>query len=266
MYGAARRLFTAQCAVMFIELIIPGTAMISICLTNFNRTSLLFESFAQVLDDPRITDIVIVDDHSSERTIMEINRMLSELPAHREKIRFFMNDRNLGCYRNKREVVSKAINEWVVLLDSDNRVDKSYLNALDALPYLHQFTLYQPVFAQPHFDFRKYSGKLIGANNVAQFVEDPTFTTSLNAANYFVHRDEYLRVWEDCPEPWTSDSLLQNYNWLNAGNSIYFCPGLEYFHRVEDHGNEEESHYKKHNHRTKRGFHEGLIRKLKAMR
>lgn len=241
--------------------------MISICLTNFNRTSLLFESFAQVLDDPRITDVVIVDDHSSAHTIIEINRMLGELPAHREKIRFFMNDRNKGCYRNKREAVSKAINEWVVLLDSDNKISKKYLDAISAcwLPH-HKDVLFQPCFAMPHFDFQKYSGKFIKSNNVAQFVEDNTFTTAMNAANYFVHRDEYLRIWEDCPEPWTSDSLLQNYNWLKAGNSIYFCPGLEYFHRVEDHGNEEESHYKKHNHKTKRGFHEGLIRKLKAMR
>lgn len=241
--------------------------MISICLTNFNRTSLLFESFAQVLDDPRITDVVIVDDHSSEHTIMEINRMLSELPAHREKIRFFMNDRNLGCYRNKREAVSKALNEWVILLDSDNKISKKYLDAISAcwLPH-HKDVLFQPCLAMPHFDFQKYSGKFVRSDNVAGFVEDNTFTTALNAANYFVHRDEYLRVWEDCPEPWTSDTLLQNYNWLKAGNSIYFCPGLEYFHRVEDHGTEEESHYKKHNHRTKRGFHEGLIRKLKAMR
>jgi glycosyltransferase involved in cell wall biosynthesis len=241
--------------------------MLSLVITTFNRTSLLFESFAQVLDDPRITDVCIVDDCSSAHTIIEINRLLSELPAHREKIRFFMNDRNLGCYRNKREAVSKAINEWVVLLDSDNRLDKGYIKAITENPVAwNRYLLFQPSFAMPHFDFRRYAGKFVRSDNVAEFVEDPTFTTAMNAANYFVHRDEYLRVWEDCPEPWTSDSLLQNYNWLNAGNSIYFCPGLEYFHRVEDHGNEEESHYKKHNHRTKRGFHEGLIRKLKAMR
>lgn len=240
--------------------------MISLCLTTYNRTSLLFESFAQVLDDPRITDIVIVDDHSSAHTIIEINRMLSELPAHREKIRFFMNDRNLGCYRNKREAVSKAINEWVILLDSDNRIYKNYLDAIGDSGRWDRSVLFQPTYAKPHFDFRKYQSSIVNKHNVSTFVEDAKFTTALNAANYFVHRDEYLRVWEDCPEPWTSDSLLQNYNWLKAGNSIYFCPGLEYFHRVEDHGNEEESHYKKHNHRTKRGFHEGLIRKLKAMR
>lgn len=244
--------------------------MISLCITSFNRTSLLFESFAQVLDDPLITDVVIVDDHSSAHTITEINRMLGELPAHREKIRFFMNDRNKGCYRNKREAVSKALNEWVILLDSDNRIDQNYIKTVDF--HFHTLTrsavkcVLQPCAAQPHFYFRRFKGMFIDRENVHKYVEDNAFTTALNAMNYFVNRDEYLRVWEDCPEPWTSDSLLQNYNWLNAGNSIYFCPGLEYFHRVEDHGSEEESHYKKHNHRTKRGFHEGLIRKLKAMR
>lgn len=246
--------------------------MLSLVITTYNRTSLLFESFAQVLDDSRITDVVIVDDCSSAHTIIEINRMLSELPAHREKIRFFMNDRNKGCYRNKREAVSKALNEWVILLDSDNVIGHDYVDAIFNArfhsdgPCWTKSIAYNPSFAKPHFDFRKFGTIVFNTSNIHKVIEDATFTTALNAMNYFVHRDEYLRVWEDCPEPWTSDSLLQNYNWLNAGNSIYFCPGLEYFHRVEDHGNEEESHYKKHNHRTKRGFHEGLIRKLKAMR
>lgn len=235
-----------------------GTDRISLVITTYNRTDLLFESFAQVLDDPRITDVCIVDDHSSTHTIIEINRMLSELPAHREKIRFFMNDRNLGCYRNKREAVSKASNEWVILLDSDNVITPVYIDAL----FTHEWSrrrILQPEFAEPHFDFTQFSGKYFGTPFDTVNFND-TFFTMLNACNYFVNRDEYLKVWEDRPEPWTADSLLQNYNWLNAGNYIHVLPGLRYQHRVHD-----GSHYKEHHKKTGNLYNE-LVNKLKAMR
>jgi glycosyltransferase involved in cell wall biosynthesis len=39
---------------------------ISLCLTNYNRKELLMESFAHVLNDERISEIIISDDHSDE--------------------------------------------------------------------------------------------------------------------------------------------------------------------------------------------------------
>jgi len=235
--------------------------MISICITSYNRTDLLYESFRQVLNDERISEIVIVDDCSNPVVWAEINQKLGGI----DKIKLFRNEKNLGCYRNKREAVSKASNEFVILIDSDNSIGIDYINAVDAHPFMPN-TILQPVFARPHFDLTKFSSQHITKQNVYYFASDPMFTLALNAMNYFVNRDEYLRVWEDCPEPWTSDSILQNYNWLKAGNSIYFCPGLEYLHKVNDYGKEEKSHYQTNNKRTAKGFHEGLIRKLKAMR
>jgi hypothetical protein len=83
----------------------------------------------------------------------------------------------------------------------------------------------------------------------------------LNAMNYFVHRDEYLRVWDGSIDPVTSDSLFQNYNWLKAGNEISVLPELEYEHRVHS-----GSHYQNNVRRTPRGFHESIIQKLKELR
>jgi glycosyltransferase involved in cell wall biosynthesis len=235
--------------------------LISLCITSYNRTDLLYESFAQVMNDERISEIVIVDDCSNPVVWAEINEKLGSI----DKIKLFRNAKNLGCYRNKREAVSKASNEWVILLDSDNAIGIDYIDAVHEWP-LDPVRILQPTFARPHFDFTMYRGKLVHQGNVAKWAYDPTFTTALNAMNYFVNRDEYLRVWEDCQEPWTSDSILQNYNWLKAGNSIYFCPGLEYFHKVDDYGKEEKSHYQTNNKRTAKGFHESIIAKLKALK
>lgn len=221
---------------------------------------MLFESFAQVIDDDRISEIVIVDDYSEYLTYEEIVIKFE----HNPKVKVFRNERNLDCYRNKREAVSRAMNEWVILLDSDNVITPDYLDALPTywLDAYASKTIFQPSFAMPHFDFRRAEGKSIIKANVNAFLSDgPYFETMLNAMNFVVNRDEYLRVWDGLVDPVTSDSLYFNYKWLEAGNSIYVVPGMHYQHRVHD-----GSHYKNNVRRTPKGFHEDIINRLKAMR
>lgn len=230
---------------------------ISVCLTTFNRSDLLFESYKRIYDHPLVSQIVIVDDCSD----LDIHWKLQQEFEHQKKIKFVINERNLGCYANKRMAVSHADNEWVILFDSDNILGKDYIDRIENLLVagVSPKTLYQPEFARPHFNFGSFAGQNFTRGNVARFADNATFTTALNAMNYFVNRDEYLRVWEDRAEPWTSDSLLQNYNWLNAGNSIYFVPGLSYEHRIH-----EGSHYREHV--GKNGnLHSELIHKLKLL-
>lgn len=243
--------------------------MISICIPTYNRTDLLFESYSKVIDDPRVSEIVIVDDCSTDQVWVKMCNTIRNHP----KIKLYRNEKNLDCYRNKREAVSKATNEWVIILDSDNIIDINYIDKIFApkqipisghmIPENHFTfdTIYQPSFAKPHFNFKKYEGMLIMKDNVSKYVNDPTFTTMLNAFNLFVNRDEYLRVWDGNVDPVTSDSIYFNYKWLEAGNSIYVVPGMEYEHRVH-----EGSHYKNNVRRTPKGFHESVIQKLKQLK
>lgn len=231
---------------------------ISVCLTTFNRTQLLYEAIENVKDDARISEIVVVDDHSNYETIDQLETYFNTIP----KVRFFVNEYNLDCYRNKREAVSKAKSEWVLIWDSDNKFPVQYLDRIESLIQagLNPKTVYQPEFAKPHFDFTQFSGMNVTRSNVASRMLVPQFETMLNAFNYFVNRDEFLRVWQD-GEPVTSDSIFHNYNWLNAGNSIYVVEGLQYEHRVH-----EGSHYQNNIRRTPEGFHESIVNKLKQMR
>lgn len=232
--------------------------MISLCITTYNRTDLLFESFAQVIDDDRISEIVIVDDHSD----IEVFNKVSEFCANIPKVKLYRNEKNLDCYRNKREAVSKACNEWVIIFDSDNIMTKEYVNSLiEHNQYWAYDRVLNPSFSKPHFDFRQHQGLFVTKDNVNDTINSGSFQTMLNAMNYFVNRDEFLRVWDGSVDPVTSDSLYQNYNWLKAGNSIYVVPGLEYEHRVHN-----GSHYQNNVRRTPRGFHEEIVNKLKALR
>lgn len=232
--------------------------MISLCITTYNRDQMTVDSFAKVYNDDRISEIIIVDDHSDEKIFANLQFMVNGL----DKVNLFRNEKNLGCYHNKRQAVECASNDWVVLLDSDNQIDSSYLDAVCkgkefvSTPSL----LYQPEFARPHFDFRKFSGSTIKAPYVKNYMNQKSFDTMLNAMNFFVNRAEYLRIFDSAKEePWTADSIYFNYLWLKAGNKIYVTPGMQYDHLVHD-----GSHYKNNVHKTG-NFYNEIVQRLKEL-
>lgn len=229
--------------------------MISLCLTNYNRTTLLYESIEQVIGDDRISEIVISDDCSDIAVYQDV---IWKYLGH-DKVKVYRNDSNLDCYRNKKKAVELATNDWVILFDSDNILTTKYLDSINHNPSDPKVLL-QPCFAKPHFDFRKYQGQAITRHNVKQFINDSTFQTMLNAMNYYVNRNEFLMIWDGHTDPVTSDSLFQNYNWLKGGNTIFVQEGMEYEHRVHS-----GSHYQQNVQRTPRGFHDEILNKLRAL-
>lgn len=229
---------------------------LSVCIPVYRRTDLLFEAIQQVMNDDRIGEFVIVDDASPAHIYAELEGFFKG----NLKVKLYRNENNLDCYRNKMEAVSKASHEYVLLIDSDNVLSTEYIDVIYAQHWSPERIL-QPSFARPHFDFRKYNSLLAHRKNVAKYAHDSTFTTMLNACNFFVNRDMYLDVWNDKVDPVTSDSIYFNYCWLANGNSIYVTPGLEYEHRIS-----EDSHYKLNNKRTPPGFHDGIVKKLKQLR
>ncbi len=232
---------------------------VSLCLTNYNRTELLFEAIDQVMDDDRISEIVISDDCSTEENFLSVFQKFKDI----EKVKIFRNEVNLDCYLNKAKAIERATNEWVIIFDSDNIITKDYIDRIENLIIagVNKRTIYQPEFARPHFNFEYLSGQLITCANVASIISRwPNANTMLNAMNYFVSRDEYLRVFDYNANPVTSDSIYQNFRWLDAGNSIYVVPGLYYEHRIH-----EGSHYRINESRTPRNLHDQIINNLKQL-
>ncbi len=232
---------------------------LSICFTVYNRTDLLFEATKNFVYDERIDEIVIVDDCSEQGYYDQIVSFYKAVP----KVSIYRNDNNLDCYKNKRQAIKKAKNDWCLILDSDNQFPVSFIDRIEDLWIggLKQDVAYQPEWAKPHFNFTPYAGMTITKANVHEFIDDATFSTMLNAFNYLVNREEYLRVWSNETDPVTSDSIFHNYNWLKGGNSIYVVPGFQYEHRVHN-----GSHYANNRSRTPQGFHDSIVHKLKQMR
>lgn len=238
------------------------TDSISVALTNYNRTDLLFQAVEQVLNDERISEIVISDDLSDGDRFNQVVHHYAEV----EKVKIFRNSERLNCYRNKKRAVELCSNDWVILFDSDNILTKSYIDSIFGQLWMtnpdYRSVIFAPEFARPHFNFTKLAGKLIDRTTVAGLIDVGNCSTMLNAMNYFVNRNEYLRVWDDgIPAISTADSIYQNYCWIKAGNSIYVVQGLQYDHRVHD-----GSHYKEFVNHDSQRLNDDIINRLKQMK
>jgi glycosyltransferase involved in cell wall biosynthesis len=223
---------------------------------------MVFEAFEAVIDDPRISEIVIVDDNSKEsvwKSLNQFDQKSNDQLLARNKIRLFRNSKNLGCYFNKSVAISKASNEFVIIFDSDNTMTTEYIDRIFEQEWKRD-TILAPEFAKPHFDYRTFSGETINKGNVRGMVDRKHFTALINTMNYFVHRDEYLKVFDSEIEPWTADTAYQNYNWLKAGNSFHVLKGLQYDHLVHN-----GSHYQEHNKKTGNFFNE-VMDKMRRLR
>ena len=231
---------------------------ITLAIPTYNRPVMVKDLVESIIHDARINEIIICDDASTDDNFDVITR----LQCIYDEIRAFSNVANVDCYVNKQRSVSHTLNEWLILFDDDNELDSTYIDAIEREWPWDNDTVYCPEFAKPHFDFRAFAGQTIHRSNVAEMIKKhgDTILTAFNAANYFVNREEYLRVWDGSVNPHTADSIFQIYNWLNKGNKVKFVRGMQYLHRVHA-----GSHYKTNNHKTG-NFYDEVVEKLKGLR
>lgn len=207
---------------------------ISICCTTFNRFEFTIKCFKDILQDERVGECILVDDHSTDGSYEK----LCHHYVKEHKVKIYRNDHNLDCFLNKHRAVQLATLDWVALLDSDNIFSTDYIDKLFAIHQWMHFTVYQPAFAKPHFDFREFEGNVINKENINNFIDKKMFLTLLNAQNYFFNKEFYLKAWNGSVDPVTADSLWTNYNMLKHGYSIFVVPGLQYEHVIHN-----QSHY-----------------------
>lgn len=203
---------------------------LSLCITNYNRLDMLIESFQDVLDDPRIDEVVISDDCSRE----SIWEALLAWAKDKPKVKLFRNVMNLGMSQNKAKSIIHAKNQWCLLLDSDNRLEKVYLDALEKEDLIAPEVIYMPDKAVPEFDYSAYGGFTFTRSNIKNHIDDPTFFMMLNTCNYVVNRNFYLQAFVPNHNVKESDTLWHAYNHLLAGGSLKVVQGMQYFHRVHE--------------------------------
>lgn len=199
--------------------------MISFACTTYNRYQMAIDSFAQIIDNDFISEFVIVDDASTDNSGM----MLHEHFKNNEKVKVFINDKNIQMSRNKESVISKCKEDYVLIGDSDNTFTNESIESLKNIDFKPD-TIYCPSFAKPSFDYRKFSDQTFDKRNASFLVRDSMGNCCMNTANYLVPREAYSEVYEYNPEHLASDTIWFNYLWLKAGNKFEIVEGFEYDH------------------------------------
>lgn len=202
---------------------------ISLCITTYNRSEETLRSFQQVLLDDRISEIIIVDDCSTDDSFYKLMDAVKGNP----KIKLYRNDNNLGMSRNKARAIELATNEYCIIFDSDNILPKSYLDALYRMSWM-PLRILMPSFARTQFDYRHFANRSIQKINVRQASNAKMFDCLMNTCNYFVSRETYLKVFRPNHEIKGSDTIWFNYLWLKHGGILMVVPQMEYDHAVHD--------------------------------
>lgn len=198
-----------------------------------------------------IDEVVIVDDGSSDGDQLEA--FLNGQP----KVRFYRNDENRGVFGNKLEAIARSTGDWVITCDSDNTMDRTFLDQVLALISTEQDpdVWYLPSFAKPNFDYRSMQGAYDLAVSEA-LLRMPLGECLMNTGNQTVHREAFMEVfgqfrgqrfdlmlpnylglvlpereqkhwrlvWDAC------DSFIFNMEWLLDYGYLRVVEGLEYDH------------------------------------
>ncbi len=215
------------------------TRKISLCLTNYNRYELLIKAFEQVLNDDRVSEIVIRDDCSDwtiwDKIVEYQNSFFNVNKKYFDKIFLLRNGKNIGMSQNKTFCIDASDNNFCIIFDSDNILTSDYIDQLYKIPVWNPDTIYSPSGALPNFDYSFYAGETITKDNAKNWIgKQLDFDCLMNTGNYFVNRDHYVNTYQYNPDIKEADTIWHNYNHLKNDGKIYVVPGMTYQHLVHD--------------------------------
>lgn len=239
-----KHMFTFNFMCDYIKKKIEKQRFISIAIPHYNNSSYICDAIDPLLNDSRITEIVICDDKSSD--IIQLEDIIAKY--NNPKIKLFKNDINLGCYHNKINAISKCTNEWAILLDSDNIYFKTCIDILYSINIWNENTIYVPSWAvtfpnspSPMLNYTKYNNQYITKSLYISDFNEPIFQCLINTCNYFLPvknfimntlQFTYKREIID-----SLDSAVLFTDWLCNNNNIYVVANLHYNHRLHDKSN-----------------------------
>jgi GT2 family glycosyltransferase len=209
------------------------------------------------MNDERVDEIVISDDHSSAEIYERLQQTFSK--NEYSKVKLFRNDTNLGSFRNKVHCATLAKNDWMIVLDSDNVLDLDYLDSITNVGELDDSTIYVPeqlitfgrIDYSPFLDYRDLSGTTLDKIGFKNNITHSKWATIFNTGNYLVNRNRYLYAVSIEPtllESYSVDALYINYLMFKniSDTKLHVLRSMRYRHRIHTGlDNEEPSLYER---------------------
>lgn len=175
-----------------------------------------------------INEIVIQDDFSEN----DFEKLKS---IETENIKVYQNEKRIKPLLGRVNLLNNCSNEWVLLMDSDNFLDKNSFDSLFKNLSFKDDTIYAPVFARPKFNYKTISDFNLNLNIVKNNFQ--YLICFLNVGNYLVPKKRYLEVAKNIDYKfveYTMEVLYYNYLWLSNGNFIKCVKDYEYDHTMRD--------------------------------
>lgn len=95
--------------------------LLSVLMTSYNREQYITEAIESVLDSTYIHwELIIVDDGSKDKTVSIAQSYAAKDP----RIKVYVNEYNLGDYKNRNQAASYAQGEYIMYVDSDDKILK----------------------------------------------------------------------------------------------------------------------------------------------
>lgn len=92
---------------------------VSVLMTAYNREKYIAEAIESVLASTfKDFELIIVDDCSTDKTV----EIASTYPVKDQRVRLYINKENLGDYPNRNKAASYAKGEFLVSVDSDDKL------------------------------------------------------------------------------------------------------------------------------------------------
>ena len=224
---------TGCCAFTLKEKKVSGTRNISVVITYYNRDRTLHKTLYNILNDNRVDEILIVDDHSNQESFIFLQKFVKRISN--AKIKVIRNNANLGVYKNKIHAVKQAKNDWLILLDSDNTITNEYLDTIFLIKEWKSDTIYAPAFGWPLINNTGISNKTYTIDGIKTLLihQSKEIKQFLNLGNFFINKNEFYNSVKNYTHinPSASDVIFTNYLWLSQNKKINILD-CRYVHRV----------------------------------
>lgn len=206
------------------------TRKVSVVIPFYNTAKYFDEVVRIAVEDDRVDDIVVVDDCSEHDEYEYMSFLASKYP----KIKVYKNSENVGELKNRFTAVGKAKNDWVILLDCDNSLTKSYIDSIYMIPTWREDVILCPDYGTNiKVNYREFDGDYIHIKNVKRLMNE-NMVKLLNTGNYFINRSSYLECASkvlQTPKDQYGD-IVFNYQWLKDNGYLFVVKGMEYVHRI----------------------------------
>lgn len=211
---------------------------VSVVTPFYNASRYMVDFISSIIFDPRIKEVIIVDDFSRDEEYIKMRNFAKPMNATTEydKVQVYRNEENLGEFATRIQGAELATSDWVVFLDNDNYLTPKYLDAIYAIPNWREDVIYAPDFGNhEHINYRELDGLYISKENAKKFLNKPyMFTMFLNTGNYFMNRKNYLEISKPIskiPKHAYGD-IYFNGAWLDNNNLMFVVPEMEYVHTI----------------------------------